>query len=323
RRALVAAAEASAANLGWTPEDRWYLTLPPAHVGGLSVLLRCLLGCRAVVLGPPRFSPGATARDLAAHRITLTSLVPTMLHRLLHAGWRPPRSLRAVLLGGAPATASLLARAEAAGVPALPTYGATETCAQAATRAPGTPPTAAAGVGRPLAGVALRIVEGRVELRGPSLFDGYLGADGALDPARTADGWWPSGDLGTLDAAGQLHLRGRRADLIVTGGENVYPAEVEARLAEVLPGALAAVVGLADDEWGERVAVAFEGTDERSARQALESAALVAHQRPRALALVPELPRTPAGKIDRGAVRRLAFHAVDTRRRRDDAGALR
>ncbi|HEU4535466.1 MAG TPA: AMP-binding protein, partial [Polyangiaceae bacterium] len=220
RGAFEASARASEANLGWRDDDRWLLSTPIAHVGGLSIVTRCLLARRTVVLAPWAGADlGAFAEDVSRHRVTLLSLVPTMLHRLLAAdgGWRPPGHVRAALLGGAPASAALLREAAARGAPVLTTYGLSEACSQVATQAPGTPPDAARGVGAPLPGVEVRVEGGEILVRGPTLMSGYLGG---ADPRRDG-GWFPTGDLGAFDERGRLHVLGRRAETIITGGENV------------------------------------------------------------------------------------------------------
>ncbi len=287
RAAFIAAARASAARLGWRDDDRWLCSLPLAHVGGLSVLVRCMLARRPFVLG----RGDRVAEDLVAHRATLVSLVPAQLARLLDGGWTPPSWLRLVLLGGAAAPPRLLERAAAAGVPVVTTYGLTEACSQVATQIPGVP---GAGCGPPLPGLSLRIAEGdHIEIDGPTLFSGYLG-----EPPRPP-GWFATGDFGRLDAAGNLHVLGRRTDLIVTGGENVHPAEVEAYLDA--RGVPACVFGVADETWGQIVAAATTAPLEPGTL-----ADLAPFKRPRRVARVDALPLTPGGKPDRAAARALA-----------------
>ena len=213
--------------------------------------------------------------------------------------WTPPGHLRAILVGGASAPERLLQRAALRRVPIVLTYGLTETCSQvvatpyAARFAP-----AALGAGRPLPTAAVRVVAGRIEVGGPMLMAGYLGA-APLAPGAFLD----TGDLGSLDARGCLTVHARRADLIVTGGENVYPAEVEREL-ERCPGiAAAAVFGVADDVWGETVAAALV-VDPAAAPcdeefRAWICARLAPHKRPRRVCRVERLPQTVAGKLDR------------------------
>jgi O-succinylbenzoic acid--CoA ligase len=307
RRAFAAAAAASAANLGWRDDDRWLLSLPVAHVGGLSILTRCLLARRAVVLEPVRrFAAAAVAETIAARRVTLASLVPTMLGRLLDLdGWQPPVHLRAMLIGGAATPPGLLARAADRGWPVLTTYGLTEACSQVATQRYGTVQRGELGCGRPVAGMEVRVREGAIEVRGDGLMDGYLGSQ--TDSPCTADGWLRTGDLGDLDAAGNLHVRGRRDDVLVSGGENVHPLEVEQALEEHPAIRAACVFGVADDDWGEVVAAALAAADPPADRELLAflEPRLASFQRPRRIAYLDELPLLPSGKPDRAlAIRR-------------------
>lgn len=317
RRALLAAARASEQNLGFYAGDRWLLAMPLAHVGGLSIVTRCLLARRAVVLpawrGP--FDSDALARQVAAQRVTLLSLVPTQLARLLALpGWHPPPALRAVLIGGAAASEALVARAAARGVPILCTYGLTEACSQVTSQSLADP--ARAGSGRPLPGAEVRIEGDQIQIRGPMLFDGYHRRGAPPHLPLTADGWFATGDLGRLDADGNLHVLARRTDLIVTGGENVYPIEVEQAL-ERCPGVLSACVfGVADEAWGQRVAAALvlaPGADAGAvfhAVRALVLGQLAPHKRPRLVAQVDALAVTGAGKLDRAATARQAAGAL-------------
>lgn len=307
RRALLRAAEMSATHLGWRSDDRWLLSIPPAHVGGLSILTRCLLAGRPVVLpaSPGPFDASLTLAEIDARRVSLISVVPTMLESLLEAGPSPPPSLRAVLVGGAPLAARLRARAVEAGWPIRVTYGLTEAGSQVAT----TGPLRALvepdeGEGRPLPGIEVEIRAGGIWIRGPNLLSGYLEGETLAAPFD-AEGWFDTGDLGHLDAAGRLHVEARRTDLILSGGENVYPAELE-RALEAAPHVLEAlVVGVPDPRWGEvpaallRVAPGFE---EAALRRALEPQ-LAAYKRPKHWILVDGLPRNAMGKLDRGAAR--------------------
>jgi O-succinylbenzoic acid--CoA ligase len=302
RAALVASARASAANLGWEAEDCWLACMPLARVGGLSILTRCLAARRKVALA--EFDVDGFPALVEAEGVTLASLVPTMLARVLdaHPQWTPPPRLRAVLVGGAAAPVRLLERAAARRVPVVVTYGLTETCSQvAATPYADRFAAAACGAGRPLQGAELRVVDGRIEVRGPMRMAGYW--DGA--PLVAAE-WFDTGDLGAIDARGFLHVNARRGDLIVTGGENVYPAEVEREL-ERCPGIVQALVfGLPDDTWGQTVAAALvvdpaHGPSDGELA-AWFGARLAPHKRPRRVCRVERLPQTAAGKPDRAAL---------------------
>ena len=316
RRAFIASARASERNLPLGPGDRWLLGLPIAHVGGLSILTRCLLGRAAAVVpretaAGQRLDPAALARTIDEHGVTLVSLVPTQLEWLVAKDppWRPPSHLRAVLLGGAAARPSLLARAADLGVPVLTTYGLTEACSQVTTQIAGTVNRGELGSGAPLAGVELRIKDGVIEVRGPTLFDGYLPAP-ASSPF-SPDGWFATNDLGRIDGAGNLHVVGRRSDLVITGGENVHPAEVEAVVERCSGVRAACAFGVPDDTWGEVVAVAVvpdrDGPPSLAALAAFVDEHLGRHRRPRLVAVVDELATTPAGKLDRTGTRERAL----------------
>lgn len=299
RRALLAAAEAHAAALPWAPEDRWLLAMPLAHVGGLSVVLRTIAARRAVVLGPPRFEPEALLGTVAEHEVTLLSVVPTMLAQLLPSP--PPPSVRAVLVGGAACPSELLARGRAAGWPLLPTYGASECCAQACTQRLHDPRPR--GVGPPLPGVEVRVVEGAIEVRGATRMDGFLG-----EPPLAADAWYPTGDAGRLDERGHLHVLGRLDDRIITGGENVDPAAVEDALSDHPAVAAACVVGAPDSRWGERVVALIVPRAEAPSLEALHAhlaSRLARFAHPRTVHVVDALPLTSGGKLDRRAARAL------------------
>lgn len=271
----------SAAALGLDQAERWLCVMPLAHVGGLSILLRSTVyGTTVVQHG--RFDTDAVLADLMdpERRITLISLVPTMLARLLDAGLERPPALRWALLGGGPIPPALLARAAQAGVPVAPTYGLTETCSQAAT------------FGVPLPGVELRFAaDGEVLVRGPIVAPGAL-AD---------DGWLHTGDLGEWDAHGKLRIVGRRSDTIVSGGENVAPAEVEAALLEHPAVADVGVFARTHPEWGEAViakVVLRAGTvatvDEL---RTFTGTRLARFKVPKEIEFTDVLPRTVSGKL--------------------------
>jgi O-succinylbenzoic acid--CoA ligase len=308
---------ASAQRLGVLPGDRWLLPLPLFHVGGLAVLLRsALYGTIAEVHG--RFDAAAVATALAGGDVTLASLVPTMLARVLDAwGDRPvPSGFRAVLLGGGPVPTGLLRRAAAVGLPVAPTYGLTEACSQVATHAPTLHwPDDDVGA-EPLAFTSIRVVGddgralppggvGEIQVRGPTLMPGYW-KNPEPSAAVFADGWLRTGDVGWLDVRGWLHMADRRDDLIVSGGENVYPAEVEAVL-DAQPGvAESCVVGLPDEAWGHVVAaVVVRAASDLTADTLLAEARrhLAGYKIPRRVIWADALPRTAAGKLRRAEVR--------------------
>ncbi len=307
RRAVARSAEASAAQLGSRADDRWLACMPLAHVGGLSILTRCLAARGSLVL-MPRFDQEELALLLERERVTLLSLVPTMLHRLLDLPkWKAPGSLRAVLLGGAPARRSLVERARRQGVPVLTTYGLTEAASQVATQGPQDDRPLGETAAPPLPGCELRIREGLVEIRSATLASGYFPEDSP--PLLGRDGWLRTRDLGRLDSAGRLEIFGRADDVIISGGEKVNPLEVEAFL-EGLPALDEALVfGVPDETWGQRVAALIvPRADASFTLEELGPAlreGLPPPMRPRLAALTGELPRKDNGKRDRSAAAEL------------------
>ncbi|HUS32325.1 MAG TPA: AMP-binding protein [Kofleriaceae bacterium] len=306
RDSVMAAARASEANLGWRDDDAWLCCLPLAHAGGLSIVMRCLLANKRVILADD-------PREIAD--ATLASLVPAQLAALLEdPAWRPSRRLRAVLLGGAAAPRPLVDAAVARGVPVLPTYGLTETFGQVATaREPG-------GVARLLDGVsidarhdgglrAVRTAPALLRVRGPMLARAYLDGVPIAPELVTAD-------LGFVqrDSDGDaVHVVGRADDVIISGGENVHPTQVEAVLAATPGVREAAAFGVPDPRWGQIVAVAIAADDrfDREGALARWYAALPAHARPRRIVTLAELPRLPSGKLDRRSVAQLPTIAVE------------
>ncbi len=313
RRAFVASALASAANLGWQDEDRWLLALPVAHVGGLAILVRCLLGRRTLAIdgaadGVRRFDAGAMVELLERQGITLLSVVPTMLDALMGATPQAPPKLRAVLVGGAAAAPQLMRRAVEQGWPVLATYGCSEAGSQITTQTYGTPWTPAVGSGRPLRDQRVRIRQGRIETQGPTLMDGYLPPG---DEPFTEDGWLRTGDLGRLAEDGQLHVLGRADEVIISGGENVSPLTVEAVLASHPAVTAACVFGRDDAKWGQRVVaalVAKEGVAKPAAKawDDFLRERLAPYERPKEVVWVESLLLNAVGKVDRRATAELA-----------------
>lgn len=278
---FLASALGSAVALGLDEAERWLCPMPLTHVGGLSIPIRSAIYATTAVLHG-RFDTEAVLSELMdpGRRITLVSLVPTMLARLLDAGLESPPTLRWALLGGGPIAAPLLDRARAAGVPVAPTYGMTEACSQIAT------------FGWALPGVDVASAEdGELLVRGPIVSSGAL----------SEDGWLHTGDLGRFGERFRLEIIGRKSDTIVTGGENVAPAEVEAALLEHPAVADAAVHPRPDAEWGEAVVATVVLRDGRQVApeelRAHCAARLAGFKVPKAVAFAEQLPRTPSGKL--------------------------
>ena len=279
-----ASALASAENLGVDPADRWLCPLPLFHVGGLAVLLRSAIYATTAVIHDG-FHARAVRESLESGEATLASLVPTMLSRLRDAGLERAPALRALLLGGGPIPAELLDWAAGIGLPVVPVYGMTETSSQVVAGIPG----------EPLPGVELSLSdEGEILIRGPMVSSAAL----------ASDGWLHTGDSGALDPDGRLTVTGRAKDLIVTGGENVAPVEVEEALLAHPAVADAAVLGLPDAEWGEAVTAFVVLTGPATAEELIEHARrrLAPFKVPKRVEQVAGLPRNAAGKLLRSEV---------------------
>jgi o-succinylbenzoate---CoA ligase len=310
-------ANASLYRLGLQTNDRWLSCLPLYHVGGLAVIFRsCLYG--TAILLHSRFDVDAFNFSLENEEVTLTSLVPTMLYRLIQSrqGRSWPASLRLILLGGAAATPELLEQARAEGLPIAATYGLTEAASQVCTQPPAEGIRKPGPFGRPLMFTRVRIVDGagvllpagelgEITVQGPTVMAGYFRNPEAT--ARTLrDGWLHTGDMGYLDEEGDLWLVQRRSDIIISGGENIYPAEVEAILRRH-PGVVdACVVGVPDSEWGQRVAAMVQlaagiSVDATDLIEFLRQK-LAGYKVPRLISFVETLPQTASGKIERRTV---------------------
>ena len=316
-RAFAAASVAVNQRLQLSPADRWLLSLPLAHVGGFAVLTRTLAAGAVAVL-----APGTTAAELPAvvegREVSVLSLVPTMLRRLLarEPPWSPRPRLRAVLLGGAAAPPELLSASARRGWPVLTTYGLTEAAgavtlqspqvpvpaepgsANADRFPPSAPPACSSPAAEPLPGVELEVREGRIRVRGPSLLSGLLPGGGS----PLEGGWLETGDLGALDERGRLVVFGRAGELIISGGENVWPAEVEAVLRGLPAVEEALVFGVEDAEWGRAVACAVTTrpgcTVDGEVLLAHARAHLAGFKRPRRWVVLEAWPLLPSGKVD-------------------------
>lgn len=253
----------SGLNLGIHTDDRWMAVLPLFHVGGLSILMRSVIYGIAVVVHES-FDPDAVNTSIRDDRVTIISVVSTMLRRMLGAQGetRYPEWLRCVLLGGGPAPRPLLEECASRGVPVTQTYGLTESASQIATLPPEDALPKLGSAGKALYPNELAIESddrmaepdepGEILVHGPIITSGYFNRPDA-SAAAFRGGWFHTGDAGYLDSDGYLYVLDRRDDLIVTGGENVYPAEVEAVLSGHPEIEEAGVIGIPDDEWGQRV----------------------------------------------------------------------
>lgn len=275
--AIAASASATNARLGATPADTWLACLPLSHLGGLSVVTRALLGGLGLVVHPT-FDADAVMASADAG-VTLVSLVPTVLRRV------DASRFRRVLLGGSAMPAALPDNVVAS-------YGLTET---------------SSGLvydGAPLDGVEVRLApDGEIQVKGPMLLRCYRDGRSPLMPG----GWLPTGDIGSWDSVGRLHVDGRRDDLIITGGENVWPQTVEAALADHPAVAEVAVTGEVDLEWGQRIVAWVVPVDPARAPtleilRAHVRCRLPAFMAPKELLVLREMPRTTSGKVSKRAL---------------------
>ncbi len=315
-----ASADAWASVLGRRDDDRWLLSLSGHHVAGLATVLRATIAGVPLVLAGDRFEATEVLALVRREAVTHLSVVATTLERLLDAlgDEAPSPSLRGVLLGGGPWPPALVRRAIEAGIPIVPSYGMTETASGVAASLPSLAVVHPAASGLALAGARIRIEAGGrpvapgsvggIVVSGPMVMAGYLGLPDE-SAAAIRDGWLRTGDLGRLDADGILTVVGRRDDLVITGGENVYPAEVEETLLAHPVVADACVVGIADDRWGAvpvAAVVLLPGAiADEAAIRAFVGDRLAPFKVPAHVRFVASIPRTAGGKIRRAEVRAL------------------
>ena len=285
----------SAFNLGVEPTDRWLCCLPLFHVSGLSIVMRSVIyGTTAVI--HDGFDADRIGASLEGDGVTVISVVATQLVRLLEAGI-DLLPLRAVLVGGGPVPEEVLEEGLARGATVVQTYGLTETASQVTTLSPTDARRKLGSAGRPLLTTHLRISGGEILVQGPTV------APGCADEV----GWLHTGDLGRIDEDGFLYVTGRLGDVIVTGGENVLPTEVEEALLRHPDVADAAAVGRADSEWQEAVtAVVVLRDDAEVTADDLRrhcQAELAGFKVPKRIEFATELPRTASGKLIRRELR--------------------
>lgn len=306
---LMANATATHQRLKMNADDDWLCVLPLYHIGGLTILIRCfLIGAQVTLL--PRFDVTAVHNVLCHHPITLISLVPTMLYRLLDGdvtNWQ--KSLRLILLGGAAADSSLMRRCADHHLPVATTYGLTEASSQVCTATPEATQRKPASVGKPMPTLSVRIVDeegktcpigaiGEIAVRGKTIMRGYYQNPQATAKALRNEELF-TGDMGYLDGDGDLWVIQRRSDLIITGGENVYPAEIESLLREHPTVRDVAVIGISDAEWGQMVVCAVVGDVDIRTLEKFTRKKLAGYKIPRRWLVVDALPMNSMGKVDR------------------------
>lgn len=300
-------AVSSALNLGVSPNDVWLCTVPLFHISGFSILMRSLVYGMGVRLYG-KFDAAVCADELCKGQVTHSSMVGVMLEQVLREieqrELRVSPRFKQILAGGGPVPVSYLRRAEAHGIQVLQTYGMTETSSQTTTLQPADAKTKLGSAGKPLFLYQVKIdceqeagAHGEILIRGPQVTPGYIGQ--FKDRPVQVDGWLATGDVGYLDEEGFLFVVDRRSDLIVSGGENVYPAEIEKVLMAHPAVREAGVCGMPDDRWGE-VPAAFVVLDDGETAEQLPAfcrSQLAGYKVPKTFRVVGSLPRSASNKL--------------------------
>ncbi|WP_106496832.1 o-succinylbenzoate--CoA ligase [Lentibacillus sp. Marseille-P4043] len=298
----------SALNLGLSANDKWLATLPIFHIGGLSIFIK------SVIYGMPvyileKFDEIIVHDAILQRGVTIVSVVTVMLQRLVNLIGEEhyPETFRCMLLGGGPAPRPLLEKAKASHIPVFQSYGMTETSSQIVTLSPKDALDKIGSSGKPLVPAQLRIAKteespvGEIFVKGPMVTNGYFNKTEATLKS-IHDGWLATGDLGYVDEEGFLYVVDRRKDLIISGGENIYPTEVESVLSGMTQISEVGVVGSDDDTWGQ-VPVAFiVAQDEKVTKEEIITYAkkrLAKYKLPKQIHFVDHLPRNASNKLVR------------------------
>ncbi|MFP5528313.1 o-succinylbenzoate--CoA ligase [Peptococcus simiae] len=305
-------------NAGLVPGDGWVCVTPLFHVSGLSILVRSLVyGCPVYLF--PRFDAAAVNRSLCAGRGTIISVVAYTLKALLDdlGDRRYPPSFRYMLLGGGFFDEGLLSQCADLGIAVIRSFGMTETCSQIVATGLADTAIKPASSGQALFPNRLRIDDGsyppgtvgEIQIQSPALCRGYLNNEAAYRRAFTSDGWYKTGDIGCLDEEGYLYVKSRLTDLIISGGENIYPAEVEQCLARHPDIRECAVIGREDARWGQvPEAYLVAANPQRplpspAALQAYCRQYLAAYKVPKHFVFLADLPKTSIGKVQKQRLR--------------------
>lgn len=302
----------SALNMGLTEKDCWLCAVPLFHISGYSILMRSLIYGMPIVLHE-NFHESEVIKDIFEKKVTIMSVVTTMLMRMVEqlGEEKLPEHFRCMLLGGGPAPLPLLEMCAEKEIPVYQTYGMTETASQIVTLSPEYSLSKLGSAGKPLFPAQLKIQlpsgeeavpneAGEILVKGPNVTKGYLNRQHETEE-KLKEGWLHTGDIGQLDAEGFLYVLDRRSDLIISGGENVYPAEIEAVLLRCEAIVDAGVTGVPDEKWGQ-VPVAFVVKRENSSvteSDILEfcSSRLAKYKLPKEVHFIEELPRNAARKL--------------------------
>jgi len=303
---LWASAIASNRRLGLEPGDRWLNVLPLRHIGGLSIVYRCLQA-RAEMVLMASFDAIEIWRQICECGITHLSLVPTMLLRLLDVsqGSPPPENFRVALVGGAALSMALADRALVQGWPLCVTYGMSEAASQVACECAPRAGATAGFVGQPLDEVSVRVnAHGRIEVAGPSVMVGYLNPEKTWGRGLN-EGWFETGDLGRIDRQGGVHILGRADSMLTCGGINVYPVQVERRLLTCPEVDQAVIIGKADEEWGSLLCAIYTGEIKSDDLQLWARSNLSGAECPKRFIRVESLPYDAMGKLNQKSLQDL------------------
>ncbi|MFP7300459.1 o-succinylbenzoate--CoA ligase [Neobacillus niacini] len=304
----------SALNLGYTETDRWLCSVPLFHISGFSILMKSVIYGMPVILHES-FDANKVIEDIKSERVTIMSVVGTMLFRMVETlkDERLPNHFRCALLGGGPAPLPLLEACKSKDIPVFQSYGMTETASQFVTLSPEYSITRLGSAGKPLFPSQLKVIledgsiakpkqAGEIMVKGPNVTMGYLYRPDVLKE-KFKEGWFQTGDIGYLDEEGFLYVLDRRSDLIISGGENIYPAEIESVLLSHPEVADAGVTGFKDEIWGQ-VPAAFivrkqgaEVTEDELRQLCLEN--LAKYKVPKTFHFTDKLPRNAAKKLMR------------------------
>lgn len=307
--------------------DDTVLTITPfAHVGGLQTFTLQVLVAGGTVVIQRHFDEDEALRQVERHGVTLMFCVPRIYAEMVHSpefAVRDLSSLRCAVVGGAAVSPDLVATYARRGVPLCPSWGMTETCGGATLLPHGQISALPNSVGHPMLHVRVRLVDGQgatvgvkhpgnLQVRGASIAQGYWVNEEVLPLAASPDGWFDTGDVAEIDEVGNISITGRSSDRIISGGENIYPAEIERALSGCSGVGECAVIGVPDEQWGETPLVFVAASPDReppSLEVARDYLALriSRYKLPRALVVIDALPRTgQTGKVDRRALVALA-----------------
>lgn len=309
-------------NLGITDDDSWVLTVPIFHISGFSIMMRSLIYGMPVYL-VEKFDVDYINKILTTQRASIISLVPTMLKRCLNgieADQTYNKNFRCVFLGGGPIDNWTLLRCQMLNIPVIQSYGMTETASNVVALNFKDAERKVGSSGQALFPVQLRITNqdedgiGDIEIKAPNVAKGYLNQPELFNAKMTKDGFYRTGDLGHLDDENFLYINGRKDDMIISGGENIYPEEVENIYGKIEGLESIAVVGIANDDWGQ-IPVAYITTKKDAYLNGTDlieyGRSRLAHYKvPHEFRLIEKMPLTSSGKILRRKLDQVDFQKI-------------